>query len=81
MEKGNQKAALVPLLSGNLGSLVLLIKKMTSLQYSKSRGDQPGHLFGAPATPFPKLIKAARNFPTLLGLGRRGGSRKPISNL
>ena len=31
MEKGNQKAALVPLISGNLGNIGLLIKKMTGL--------------------------------------------------
>lgn len=31
MEAGNQKAALVSLTFGNLVSLVLLIKKMTSL--------------------------------------------------
>lgn len=46
METGNQKAALVPLISGNLVSLVLLIKKMTSLQYSERGGDQPGHFLG-----------------------------------
>lgn len=67
MEKENQKAAsLTPLVSGNLGSLVLIIKVMTSLQYSKRR---------VPATSLPKLTKAARNFPTGLGL------RVPVSRL